>query len=59
LNNAAVHPHFTQINRENQMTLLLRNHPGLLFLGIDEDTAAIVHDGKFEVMGRGRIFLNP
>lgn len=41
------------------MTLLLRNHPGLLFLGIDEDTAAIVHDGKFEVMGRGRIFLNP
>lgn len=56
LNNAAVHPHFTQRHRENQMTLLVRNHSGLLFLGIDEDTAAIVHNGEFEVMGPGKVF---
>ena len=56
LNNAAVHPHFSQMHRENQMTLLVRNHPGILFLGIDEDTAAIVHNGEFEVMGPGKVF---
>ncbi len=36
LNNTAVHPHFTQRHRENQIRLLVRNHPEVLFLGIDE-----------------------
>ena len=56
LSNAAVHPHYTQMHRQNHMTLLVRNHPGVLFLGIDEDTAAIVHNGEFEVMGPGKVF---
>ena len=57
MNNAAVHPHFTQMHREAQMAILVRNHPGVLFLGIDEDTAAIVHNGEFEVMGPGKVFV--
>jgi cyanophycinase len=56
LKNTAVHPHFTQRHRENQMRLLVLNHPEVLFLGIDEDTAAIVHSGEFEVMGPGKVF---
>jgi cyanophycinase len=57
LNNVAVHPHFTQMHRERQMTLLVGNHPGVLFLGIDEDTAAIVLNGEFEVVGPGKVFV--
>lgn len=36
--------------------LLVRNHPEVLFLGIDEDTSAIVHNGEFEVIGPGKVF---
>jgi cyanophycinase len=52
---AAVDQHFTQRNRFADMTALMRRHPQLLGIGIDEATALIVRGGVAEVIGRHRV----
>jgi cyanophycinase len=48
--------HFEQRNRIGRLLALVAQSPSLLGLGIDEDTAALVHpSGVLEVIGRGSV----
>ena len=51
----AVDQHFTRRNRFGDMTLLLKNHPRFLGIGLDESTALIVRGCVGEIMGKGNI----
>ncbi len=47
--------HFEQRNRYGRLLSLVAQSPSLLGIGVDEDTAAIVHDLRWlSVAGRGR-----
>ncbi|MEI8379498.1 MAG: cyanophycinase [Planctomycetota bacterium] len=50
-----VDQHFLQKGRFNRLALAVLDYPELVGIGIDEETAAIVHGPEFEVMGNGNI----
>lgn len=50
-----VDQHFLQKGRFNRLALAVVEFPNLVGVGIDEETAAIVHGREFEVMGNGNI----
>ncbi|MCA1727480.1 MAG: cyanophycinase [Actinobacteria bacterium] len=45
--------HFEQRNRLGRLLAAIAQSPGLLGIGIDEDTAIVVDDGVLEVLGKG------
>jgi cyanophycinase len=48
--------HFEQRNRYGRLLSLVAQSPSLLGIGIDEDTAAVVHgNSRLEVVGRGAV----
>jgi len=48
--------HFEQRNRYGRQLSLVAQSPSLLGLGVDEDTAAVIHDGsRLSVVGRGAV----
>jgi cyanophycinase len=48
--------HFEQRNRYGRLLSLVAQSPSLLGVGVDEDTAAVVDDGRWlEVVGRGAV----
>ncbi len=47
----AIDQHLLRLNRQYDIFEIIRAKPELLGLGIDEDTAIIVQDGIFEVVG--------
>lgn len=50
--------HFRERNRVGRLVTMVSYNPGLLGLGIDEDTAAIITaDGMLEVIGRGSVLI--
>jgi len=55
LKNVAIDQHHLARNRHFDMFAILRKHPHLLGLGIDEDTAIIVMGDTFNVMGKGYV----
>ncbi|HEV2127011.1 MAG TPA: cyanophycinase [Thermomicrobiales bacterium] len=52
ISNVIIDQHFRQRNRIGRLLALVATNPRLLGVGIDEDTAAIFHDGRLEVIGR-------
>ena len=53
-----VDQHFIARQRENRLISVILEHPELLGVGIDEDTAAWVRpDGTFEVIGRSSVMV--
>src|SRR5207247_10558751 len=52
-----VSPHFSERRRMNSLMALVRDHPALLGVGIDEGTAVVVSRGELEVMGRGTVVI--
>ena len=52
---AAVDQHFSQRRRFDDMTALMKRHPQLLGIGIDETTAIVVAGHVAEVMGRNKV----
>lgn len=42
LSNVAIDQHVTQRGRDNDLSVVVAAHPGLLGIGIDESTAVIV-----------------
>jgi cyanophycinase len=54
---AIVSPHFTERRRLNGLVTIMRSHPSLVGVGIDEGTAVIVADEDVEVMGRGSVTI--
>ena len=57
LQGVAIDQHFTQRNRQPNMTELVNTYPQLLGIGIDETTAIVVQKSKAKVVGRGSVFF--
>ncbi|HEU0298324.1 MAG TPA: cyanophycinase [Longimicrobium sp.] len=52
---AMIDTHFTQRRRLQRLFMVIAQNPELLGLGIDEDTALVVHDHLGEVVGHGSV----
>ncbi len=58
LRNVIIDQHFIKRKRFNRLLSLVLENPGLLGIGIDEETAIIVQDGRsFEVSGSGQVLI--
>jgi cyanophycinase len=55
LSGVAVDQHFSQRNRFADMTAVMKAHPQLLGIGIDEATALVVRGHVAEVIGRNKV----
>ena len=53
----AVDQHFSQRNRMSDLQLLVRSHPSVLGIGLDEGTAIIVAGTEAEVVGAGSVYF--
>ncbi|HUQ16020.1 MAG TPA: cyanophycinase, partial [Gemmatimonadales bacterium] len=47
--------HFRQRDRLGRLVTALSYNPGPLGVGVDEDTAAVIHDGELRVIGSGAV----
>jgi cyanophycinase len=54
---AIVSPHFTERQRLAALIPIVRDHPGLIGIGLDEGTAVIVFRGVLDVAGRGTVSI--
>src|SRR5690606_27263302 len=52
---AVIDTHFAQRRRLQRLFMVVARNPDLLGLGIDEDTALVVHGHLAEVFGRGSV----
>jgi cyanophycinase len=57
ISGVAIDQHFTQRGRQKDMTELMRRHPQLLGIGLDEATAIEVQKSQARVIGQGRVFF--
>lgn len=57
ISGVAIDQHFSQRGRQKDMTQLMKTHPQLLGIGLDEATAIEVHKSIAKVSGRGRVFF--
>jgi cyanophycinase len=57
LKNVAIDQHVLVRNRQFDMFDILKNLPGLLGIGIDENTCIIVRGNEFEVMGASYVLV--
>jgi cyanophycinase len=56
LDNCVIDQHFAQRNRYGRLLSLVAQSPGLLGIGVDEDTAAVVTQERYlNVIGRGAV----
>ncbi len=49
--------HFLQRQRNNRLLSAVLDNPGIIGVGIDEATAAIVRNGQIEVVGRSAVVV--
>jgi cyanophycinase len=60
LRGVALDQHLLTRHRENDLPAVLKKHPDLLGIGLDEDTAIVVQGDEFQVMGKSKIAIyNP
>jgi cyanophycinase len=52
-----VDQHFLRRSRHNRLLSLLMDHPDLLGLGVDEETAMVVKGGRLNVIGNRRVLV--
>ncbi|GGF42691.1 hypothetical protein GCM10011611_56400 [Aliidongia dinghuensis] len=55
---AAVDQHVDRYHRENDIAPIIRAHPGILGIGLDEATGLFVAHGVASVVGAGRVILH-
>ena len=59
IKDCAIDQHVITRHRENDMIPVIRDRPGLLGIGLDEDTAIVVRGDQCEVIGRSKaLFYN-
>jgi cyanophycinase-like exopeptidase len=51
----AIDQHFAQRKRFGEMTGVMKSHPEILGIGLDEATAIIVQGSTAEVLGKGEV----
>jgi cyanophycinase len=57
LKNVGIDQHLLKRNRQFDMIEVIKKHPKLLGIGIDEDTAIVVRGDRFEVIGQGYVAI--
>jgi cyanophycinase len=57
LKNAAIDQHLLRRNRQFDMLEVIDQHPTLLGIGIDEDTAIVVSGDQFDVIGKSYVVI--
>jgi cyanophycinase-like exopeptidase len=57
LQGVAIDQHFFKRKRPPDMTAVMRAHPQLLGIGIDEGTAIVVHGEMMEVVGVSKVAI--
>ncbi len=57
ISGVAIDQHFSQRQRQSDMTQLVARYPQLLGIGIDETTAIIVQQSIAQVMGEGKVYF--
>ncbi len=57
LNDVAIDQHMLKRNRQFDLIEIIEKHPQLLGIGIDEDTALVVQNNQFEVIGQGYVAI--
>jgi cyanophycinase len=55
LNSSIIDTHFSQRGRHGRLLSAVAHNPQVLGIGIDERTAMVVQDDKFEVLGEGAV----
>lgn len=57
ISNCAIDQHLLALNRQFDMFEILDAHPELLGIGLDENTAIVVHGDEFEVIGQSFVAI--
>lgn len=57
LKNSGIDQHLLKRNRQFDLLEVVEAHPQLLGIGIDEDTAIVVHGDRFYVIGQGYVAI--
>jgi len=57
ISNVAIDQHLLAMNRQFDVFEILDAHPGMLGLGLDENTAIVVQGNEFEVIGQSYIAI--
>ena len=57
ITNCAIDQHLLALNRQFDIFEILEAHPELLGIGLDENTAIVVHGDEFEVIGESFVAL--
>ncbi|MBC8316251.1 MAG: peptidase S51, partial [Bacteroidetes bacterium] len=57
LTNCAIDQHLLALNRQFDLLEILDVHPELLGIGLDENTAIVVHENEFAVIGRSYVAI--
>jgi cyanophycinase len=57
LRGVAIDQHLLKRNRENDLVPVIKAHPSLLGIGLDEGTAVIVQGDRFEVVGPSKVAI--
>ncbi len=52
---AIIDQHFLKRNRISRLIAAVRAHPGLVGFGIDEDTAIVVYDHEYKIVGKSYV----
>jgi cyanophycinase len=55
--NTAIDQHLLAMNRQFDIFEILDAHPGMLGLGLDENTAIVAHGNQFEVIGKSYVAI--
>jgi cyanophycinase len=58
LPNTAIDQHVIARHRESDLDPVIASHPGLLGIGIDQETAIVVHGDEFEVIGDSKVIIH-
>jgi cyanophycinase len=57
LRNATIDQHIDARKSEDDMSKVIAVHPELLGIGLEDSTSIVVHGGKLEVLGPGRVAI--
>jgi cyanophycinase len=57
LKNSAIDQHLLVRNRQNDLVPVITKYPGLLGIGLDENTAIVVKGNEFEVIGQSFVAI--
>ena len=58
LGGAAIDQHVTARHREGDLDAVVKSHPDVLGIGIDQSTAIEVKRDSFKVLGVGHVFIH-